>query len=163
MYDIDCFVYPGSGRSKLVQKMGSIINEFTSRDTSRISFELVKSIPTDIQFDWEMFDSDFKYEQDSSRYINMKKYVEETLLPSIHDLDYFSLAESVKPKYRKYIKNFLRFSEEDLIRFSNLQCQNILVVDDINTPSSTLNEILRIINRINYRCSIFVYTLIGNN
>lgn len=163
LYDVDAFVYPGSGRSNLVKKMISVVNEFTSRDTSRISFELVKSIPTDIEFDWDMFDSDYRYDEDTSRYRNMKKYVEDILLPEIHSLDYFSLAESVKPKYRRYIKNFLKFSEHDLIRFSKLQCKNILIVDDINTSGSTLNEILRILNKINKNSNIFVYTLIGNN
>ena len=125
LYDVDCFVYPGSGRSNLVRN------------------------------------SDYRYDSDTSRYRNMKRYVEDVLLPQIHDLDYFSLAESVKPKYRKYIKNFLRFKMEDLIRFSQLQCQKILVVDDINTSGSTINEILRILNKINYEADIFVYTLIG--
>lgn len=162
LYDIDCFVYPGSGRSNLVRKMISIINDFTSRETSRISFEIVKAVPTDIEFDWEMFDSDYNYDSDTSRYRNMRKYVEDVLLPQIHDLDYFSLAESVKTKYRKYIKNFLRFKQpEDLIRFSQLQCQKILVIDDINTSGSTINEILRILNKINYEADIFIYTLIG--
>lgn len=162
LYDVDCFVYPGSGRSNLVRNMISIINEFTSRDTSRISFELVKSVPVDVDFDWDMFDSDYKYDQDTSRYRNMKNYVEHVLLPHIHNLDYFSLAESVKPKYGKYIKNFLHFSDEDFKRFSKLQCENILVIDDINASGSTLNEILRILNTINLNSNIFVYTLIGN-
>lgn len=162
LYDVDCLVFPGSGRSNLVRQMISIINEFTDHDTARISFELVKTAPVDIEFDWEMFDADFKYDEDTSRYRNMKNYVESKLLPAIHNLDYFSLAESVKPKYRKYIKNFLKFSESDLIRYSRLQCDNILVVDDINTSGSTLNEILRILNKINSNCNIFVYTLIGN-
>ena len=162
LYDVDCFVYPGSKRSNLVKKMISIIQDFTSRDMAKFSFELVKSVPTDVEFDWDMFDADLKYDSDTSKYRNMKAYVENILLPNIHELDYFSLAESVKAKYRKYIKNFIKFTDVDLVKFSKLQCKNILVVDDINTSGSTLNEILRTLNKINSKSNIFIYTLIGN-
>ena len=83
-------------------------------------------------------------------------------MPTIEKLDYFSLAASVKPKYRRYIKNFFDFSEEDVKRINNLQGKKILIVDDINTSGSTLNEILRIVRKINPDCEIFIYTHIGN-
>lgn len=42
MYDLDCFVYPASGRSKLVSKMVSVIGDYTSHEIKRISFDAVK-------------------------------------------------------------------------------------------------------------------------
>lgn len=160
MYDIDCFAYPLSGRSDLVKKIVQTVGRYTSHDTSRCSFEFIKSAPTDIGFDWDSFDADNR--DDENRYRQMKEYVEKTLMPAIRDLDYFSLAQSVKPKYRKYITNYLNMSEEDIARFGKLKGKTILVVDDINTSGSTLDEILRKLGKINNDCDIYLYTLIGN-
>lgn len=161
MYQIDSFVYPTSGRSKLVTKMIEVIGNYTSRDIRNCSYELVKSAPVDIEFDWDMLERDTA--DDPNKYAQMRSYAETIIMPAIQDLDYFSLAKNVKPKYRKYIKNFLSFSDEvSAERFSRLQGDNVLVVDDINTSGATINEILRILDKVNSGCNIFVYTLIGN-
>lgn len=161
MYKVDVFVYPKSNRSKLVNKMISVIGDYTSRDMSSCSFEVVKSAPVDIEFDWDMLERDVGYEQ--NKYNQMRDYAETVILPAIRKLDYFSLAQNVKPKYRKYIKNFLSLTDPDATNsLSKMQGKNILVVDDINTSGSTINEILRILDRVNSDCNIFVYTLIGN-
>lgn len=89
-------------------------------------------------------------------------FIQDTLMPKIHQLDYFSLAKNVKPKYRKYIQSFLHFkSEEDKELFKSIDEGKVLIVDDINTGGSTLNEILRILNEINSDCKIYIFTLIG--
>lgn len=157
---IDCIVYPLSKRSELVKHLVSTVNRVTSHNTRRISFELVKSCPTDIQFDWETFESEH---QEDEGFDQMCRYVSNQLIPSIQKLDYFSIAKNVKPKYRKYIKNFLKFSDERIAdKFSALANNtSILVIDDVNTSGSTLDEILRILNNMNNRCRIFVYTLLG--
>lgn len=160
MYDIDCFAYPLSGRSDIVKKIVQTVGRYTSHDTSRCSFEFIKSAPTDIEFDWESFDADNK--DDKNRYNQMRKYVEDNLLPAIKQLDYFSLAQAVKPKYRKYMTNYLNMSADDAARFSKLKGKTILVVDDINTSGATLDEILRKLGKINNNCNIYLYTLIGN-
>lgn len=158
--NVDCFVYPLSGRSTLVKKMRIAIGAFTSHDTNRVNFEFVKQAPTDIEFDWEQFYEDTS--DDMNKQKQMEKYVVDVLMPSIQTLDYFSLARDVKPKYRKYIKNYLKFSNpDDIEQFAKLKAENILVIDDINTSGSTLNEILRILGTVNNNCNIFVYTLIG--
>lgn len=118
MYSIDCFVYPVSGRSLLVQKMVEVINEYTSRKASRVSYELVKSAPTNIGFDWDMFNS------------NLGEYV--------------------------------GTNRSNMKKLNKLKGKKIFVLDDINTSGSTLNEILRILQKINTGCDIFIYTLIGN-
>lgn len=160
LYDIDCFVYPLSGRSNLVTKMVQTITRFTSRDMGKMSFEFVKSLPQDIEFDVETLQTDIG--QDSNRFNQIMDYVNSVIIPSIHEEGYFSLAERVKKsKYRKYITNYLTMSEEDMERYAKLEGNNVLVVDDINTSGSTLDEILRIIGKANHTCNIFVYTLIG--
>lgn len=159
LYSIDCLVYPLSGRSELVRKLISTINSRTSHEMNRVSFELVKSAPQDIEFDYESFDAEFA--GDENTYKQIRDYIDNTLIPNIHTLDYFSLAHSVKPKYRKYIKNYLTLSESATRKLNKLQGSNILVVDDINTSGATLDEILRILGSVNPSCNIYIYTLIG--
>lgn len=159
LYWIDCFVYPLSGRSPLVTTMVQIINNFTSREMTRLSFELIKSAPIDVEFDWELFYTE--HPEESKQTKQMVKYINNELLPKIHNLDYFSLASNVKTKYRKYIKNFIQLQQKDIAKLKALRGENILIVDDINSSGNTLNEILRIIGEINHSCNIYVYTLIG--
>ena len=159
LYDIDCLVYPLSNRSPLVSKIIKCINSMTSHEMARCSFEFVKSAPSSLAFDYELFESE---KGDQQGYRQMLRYVDEELMPKLHDLDYFSIARDVKPKYRRYIEGFLNLSsDKDIEKLSKLQGPNILVVDDINTTGSTLNEILRKIGQINKSCNIYIFTLIG--
>lgn len=161
MYNIDSIVYPTSGRSKLVNKIIDVIDGYSSRDMKNCSYELVKSAPVDIEFDFDALERDTA--DDPNKYEQMRNYAETVIMPAIKKLDYFSLAQNVKPKYRKYIRNFLSFADQSAIeRYSRLKGENILVVDDINTSGATLNEILRILDKVNSGCNIFVFTLIGN-
>lgn len=89
MYSIDCFVYPLSGRSPLVQQIVDVMNGYCSRDAHKVSYTLVKSAPTDIEFDWEAFESDI--EPGTNQYNQMKEYIDTRLMPAIHELDYFLL------------------------------------------------------------------------
>ncbi len=158
-YRIDTFVYPASGRSQLVSKMLRIIVEFLPNDVDYCSFELVKKTPVDIKFNWKKFEAAFG---ENPNYLQMAKHVKENILPAIRELDYFSLANSVKPKYRPYITNYLGFPDVSALEeFAGLKGRNILLVDDINTSGSTIREILRILNIVNSQCNIFIYTLLG--
>lgn len=160
LYDIDCMVYPLSQRSPLVSKIVRCINDMTSHEMRRCSFEFVKKAPVDIGFDFESFESDYG---NSQGYDQMLDYVNSMLIPKLHSLDYFSIAQSVKSKYRPYIMGFIDFADPaEIERFSRLQGANILVVDDINTTGSTLNEILRKLGEVNNNANIYIYTLIGN-
>lgn len=159
LQDIDCMVYPLSNRSPLVSKMIRAINDMTSRKMHKCNFEFVKQAPTNISFDFETFQSDY---EDNSGYRDMLKYVKRQLIPAIHKLDYFSIAQNVKAKYRPYITGFIDFKNaSDIEQFSRLKGSNILVIDDINTIGSTLYEILRKLDSINNDCNIYVYTLLG--
>lgn len=159
IYSIDCMVYPLSNRSPLVTKMIRAINDMTSHEMRRCSFEFVKQAPTNIGFDFESFEADHASDEG---YRDMVKYIKKDLIPKLQQLDYFSIAQNVKSKYRPYITGFLDFSDQESAdRFARLQGSTILVVDDINTTGSTLHEILRKLIKINSDCEIFVYTLIG--
>lgn len=159
LYNIDCMVYPLSNRSPLVAKIVRAINDMTSHEMHRCSFEFVKTAPVDIGFDFESFEADYS---DKAGYNQMIEYINDSLLPKLHSLDYFSIAQNVKSKYRPYITGFIDFKDQESAdRFSKLQGDNILLVDDINTTGSTIHEILRKLGKINNNCNIYVFTLIG--
>lgn len=159
---VDCIVYPKSNRSNLVSSILKVISSYTRHDLESTNYELVKTLPKDIEFDWKLFNLTYEGEIGDNRYKQIKDYVNNDLLPKIHSADYFSIAKEVKPKYRPFIKNYLEFSspaqEES---FKGLQNKNILVVDDINTSQSTLNEICKIIRALNKDCNLFIFTLLG--
>lgn len=159
--DISCIVYPRSGRSSLTNTIIKELGDFSQRDTIKTAIEFVKSLPKDVSFDWEEFDFEYDGVIGDNQYNQIKDYIESTLLPSIHSLDYFSLADSVKVKYRRYIKNYLNIDERSKEVIKSIQSGKILIVDDINTSGSTLNEIIRIIRKINNQCEIYIFTLIG--
>ena len=85
------------------------------------------------------------------------------MLDLIHQKDYFTIAKDVrKSRFRPYIMNFLRFAtEEDKELCATIRNQNILVMDDVTTSGSTLNEILRTLRILNEDNEITVFSLIG--
>ena len=160
--NIDLFMYPTSGRSNLVQKMIDVCGFMTQRDMKRVSVDVVKRMPDEVTFDWERFYTD--YDVDAHAKEQIMDYVNSVLLPKIRSSEYFSLSEIVKPKYRKYISNYLTIESEDNKKFDAIKnAENILVVDDINTTGSTLYELLSIIKKFNENANIYIFTLIGNS
>ena len=160
--NIDAIIAPRSNRSELVRIIKSILTDIMPRDTARCNIELVKNLPQKILFDWEEFNYNYTGEIGDYRYSQIYSYIENEVMPKIHSLDYFSLAQNVKFKYRKYIQNYLTFeSNTDEKLFKAIKNGNILIIDDIATSGSTLNEILKVINAINSDCNIYIFTLIG--
>ena len=69
-----------------------------------------------------------------------------------------------KSRFRPYIMNFLKFAteaDEQLCR--SIRQQNILIVDDVTTSGSTLNEILRTLRILNDDNRITIFSIIGRN
>lgn len=157
-----CTLYPRSNRSdltRLIQR--SAFHIIPSMNIS--SFELIKTLPKNIEFDWDKFNADYEGEIGDHQYTQIKEYIENTLMPRIHSLEYFSIAQNVKYKYRPYIKNYLSFENpEQETAFKALNGGNILILDDINTSGSTLREILKIIRVLVPESKIYIFTLIGN-
>lgn len=158
----DCIIYPRSNRSPLTFAINNELSKLSQHGTLKKSYELIKSLPGSVEFDWESFDFNYSGTIGDNQYNQIRNYIETELIPKIHNLSYFSIADNVKYKYRPYIKNYLTFADkptEDTIKA--IQNGKILIVDDINTSGSTLTEILRIIHKINNNCKIFIFTLIG--
>lgn len=101
----DAFIYPKSNRSELVRRMISVLHNYIDRDAKRAEFELIKNLPQNVLFDFEAFKDTA---EDNNQLKQVFNYVSNELMPKIHSLDYFSIAENVKPKYRKYIRNFFK-------------------------------------------------------
>ena len=58
--------------------------------------------------------------------------------------------------------NFLRFrNDEDRMLCASIRKQNILVVDDVTTSGSTLNEMLRALRVLNEDNEITIFSLLG--
>ena len=167
LYDYDLVVMPESS-SKVNQYMLRYIYRFAQPSLHRM--ELVKSLPEHISFDMAAYEEQYLndvLENGRPRYTEAQK--EEVrqnirkMMDLIHQKDYFTIAKDVKKsKFRPYIMNFLRFrNEEDRILCASIRKQNILVVDDVTTSGSTLNEMLRALRVLNEDNEITIFSLLG--
>jgi hypothetical protein len=132
--------------------------------------ELVKAVPSSISFDMDAFEKQYfndVLENGRPRYTEAQK--EElrqsiaNMLELIHQKDYFTIAKDVKKsRWRPYITNFLKFAtpaDEELCKM--IRQQNVLVIDDVTTSGSTLNEVLRTLRILNEDNEITIFSLIG--
>ena len=167
LYDYDLVVMPESS-SKVNQYMLRYIYRFAQPTLHRM--ELVKSLPEHISFDMAAYEEQYLndvLENGRPRYTEAQK--EEVrqnirkMMDLIHQKDYFTIAKDVKKsKFRPYIMNFLRFrNEEDRMLCASIRKQNILVVDDVTTSGSTLNEMLRALRVLNEDNEITIFSLLG--
>ena len=167
LYDYDLVVMPESS-SKVNQYMLRYIYRFAQPSLHRM--ELVKSLPEHISFDMAAYEEQYLndvLENGRPRYTEAQK--EEVrqnirkMMDLIHQKDYFTIAKDVKKsKFRPYIMNFLRFrNEEDKMLCTSIRRQNILVVDDVTTSGSTLNEMLRALRVLNEDNEITIFSLLG--
>ncbi len=167
LYDYDLVVMPQSS-SKVNQYMLRYIYRFAQ---PRLQYmELVKALPEKIDFDTQAYITQYLddvLEDGRPRYTPKQK--EEVLqgiskmMDLIHQKEYFTIAKDVKKsKFRPYMMNFLKFKtqeDEDLLK--TIRKQNVLIVDDITTSGSTLNEILRALRILNEDNQITIFSLIG--
>ena len=67
-----------------------------------------------------------------------------------------------KSRFRPYMMQFLKFaSKEDEQLCASIRQQNVLVIDDVATSGSTINEILRTLRILNEDNDITIFSLIG--
>ena len=167
LYNYDLVVMPESS-SKVNQYMLRYIYRFAQPSLYKMT--LVKALPSNIAFDMKAYEEQYlddKLEDGRPRYTPaQKEQVKDSIngmLEMIHQKDYFTIAKDVKKsRYRPYIMNFLKFkSDEDKELCSIIRQQNVLVIDDVTTSGSTLNEILRTLRILNEDNEITIFSLIG--
>lgn len=167
LYDYDLVVMPESS-SKVNQYMLRYIYRFAQPRLHKM--ELVKSLPEQISFDMEAYEVQYLddvLENGRPRYtLKQKEEVKQSIndmMDLIHKKDYFTIAKDVrKSRFRPYIMNFLRFqNEKDKQLCATIRKQNVLVIDDVTTSGSTLNEILRALRVLNEDNQITIFSLIG--
>ena len=167
LYDYDLVVMPESS-SKVNQYMLRYIYRFAQPTLRKM--ELVKALPSSISFDMDAFEQSYLndvLENGRPRYTEpQKEEVRQSInkmLDLIHQKDYFTIAKDVKKsKFRPYMMEFLKFAtkaDEELC--STIRKQNVLVIDDVTTSGSTLNEILRTLRILNEDNEITIFSLIG--
>lgn len=156
--DIDLVLYPRSGQNEfvpiIVRAMMAVLG-----GTPMKTAEAVKAAPSEITIDYDALRGACK---DDYQY-NARLKVVEKLLEKIRSLEYFSLSRDVKMKYRGYIRNFLKFNLEEKVIISSIQKGAVLIIDDVNTSNSTLNELIRKVKELNKDCEIYIFTLIGKS
>lgn len=160
-------IYPES-LSDLNRRCLHYINSLT--DGKFTTFEMVKSLPKSITFNYDLFKTNILdgIVNGRSRYTDVQKQEVisriEAVMNNVHQLDYFSIARDIKkPIWRRYIENFYQFkSKEERNIFSKLKGK-VLVLDDIITSGATISNILKTIRVVNPDNKIVVFSIIGSN
>ena len=169
LYNYDLVVMPES-KSEVNKYMLRYIYRFAQPTLHKMT--LIKALPSNISFDMDAYEKQYLddvLEDGRPRYTPAaKEQVKNSIndmLEMIHKKDYFTIAKDVKKsRLRPYIMNFLRFeSEEERELCSMIRQQNVLVIDDVTTSGSTLNEVLRTLRILNEDNDITIFSLIGRN
>ena len=167
LYDYNLVVMPESS-SKVNQYMLRYIYRFAQPTLRKM--ELVKALPSNISFDMDAYEQSYLndvLENGRPRYTEaQKEEVRQSItkmLDLIHQKDYFTIAKDVKKsRFRPYMMQFLKFaSKADDELCTTIRKQNVLVIDDVATSGSTLNEILRTLRILNEDNEITIFSLIG--
>lgn len=169
LYNYDLVVMPQSS-SQVNQYMLRYIYRF-AQPTLR-PMELVKALPSAILFDMDAYERQYLndvLEDGRPRYTAAQKdevkHSIEQMLHRIHQKDYFTIAKDVKKsRFRPYMMQFLKFATEaDAQLCASIRQQNVLIIDDIATSGSTINEILRTLRILNEDNQIAIFSLIGRS
>ena len=167
LYDYDLVVMPQSS-SHVNQYMLRYIYRFAQPTLRKM--ELVKALPSNISFDMDAYEQSYLndvLENGRPRYTEaQKEEVRQSIskmLDLIHQKDYFTIAKDVKKsRFRPYMMQFLKFaSKADEVLCASIRNQNILIIDDVTTSGSTLNEILRTLRILNEDNDITIFSLLG--
>lgn len=170
--EFDAIVFPKS-RSIINQE---IIKRITSLNRLSVAtFELIKELPQNIEFDFNAFKSEILDSEHSFHGKSLSSYTEkqksaklekiQLIVDSIKKSDYFSIASSVNGNdLKQYFENFLKFkSKEDSKLFEAIQTGSILIIDDVTTTGSTIKDIIKTIRKVNPEHRIVIFSIIGKN
>ena len=159
--DFSAIVYPES-KSSVVSDVLEYIYMCSHRPMK--SFKLVKSLPKDIEFDYDAFT---QTRLDSGNYTDAQKAEVlvniQQMMDRIHSLDYFSIARDSKYKYRKYLKDFYYFGNSEQEKdYAALSDGKVLLIDDVTTSGATLSLMLQTLKCVFPR-EVVIFSIIGNH
>ena len=167
LYDYNLVVMPESS-SKVNQYMLRYLYRYAQPSLHKM--ELVKALPVSISFDMDAYEKQYLddvLENGRPRYTSAQKEEVKSsigkMMELIHRKDYFTIARDVKKsRFRPYMMHFLKFAnKEDEQLCASIRQQNVLIMDDVTTSGSTLNEILRTLRILNEDNEISIFSLIG--
>ena len=83
----------------------------------------------------------------------------------IHDLDYFAISEGViATRHLQHIHRYYKFGDKsDKRLYESIMKNNVLIIDDTATPSSTIFTLLKCLRLVNESNKIVIFNLIGKN
>ena len=168
MHEFGAVLFPQS-RSPINSKIVEICS--TKYNMISRTYELIKNAAKYVKFDYDNFtnnvlsvkndDGSPKYNADSRKRI--LNNIREIMYAINTSDDYVSIASTMKSEWRKYIYDFLIFkTEQDKKDFMRFTEKSVLIIDDIFSSGTTVNEIVKIVNAIAPNTKIVVFTLIGN-
>lgn len=120
-----------------------------------------------------LYDYDLVIMPESSSEVNqyMLRYIYRFAQPALHKMEIVkNLPACVSFDMDGYEKQYLddvlengrpRYTEEQKRFCASIRNQNVLIIDDVTTSGSTLNEILRTLRILNEDNSISIFSLIG--
>lgn len=123
--------------------------------------QFIQKAIDDLNSKINLYDYDLVVMPQSSSKVNqyMLRYIYRFAQPSLH---YMELVKALPEHISFDIDGYERFqSEEDKELVSSIRKNNVLIVDDISTSGSTLNEILRSLRILNDDNNITIFSLLG--
>ena len=154
----DTLIYPMSNRSTLVQEIVKYIGRFIPNQKPFFTFELFKNEAKNVKFDKKRYYNDNKEKYGNEKiWLQAEKAIDD-LMYNINNGDYFRIGVQ-KQKYKPYFYDYLLFTDDDMNIFCKIQNRKILLIDDINTTGSTIDEMLSYINSLNDSNEIFIFTI----
>ncbi len=126
-----------------------------------VKFEVVKSLPADISFDFNAFENEVlsKYPDDAKRRISDTI---NSLMEKMRNLE--SLPSAAKAELENLpVKNYFRFkTQEEKVAFERLSELDAIVFDDVMTDEATIDTVLKIIRLFNNSSNVTVFSMMGD-
>lgn len=141
------------------------------QESSDLTRFIQKSI-NDLNAKINLYDYDLVIMPESSSQVNryMMRYIYRFAQPMLHEMQLVkALPENVAFDMAGYEKQYLndelenlKFNSDEVAQLcASIRKNNVLIIDDIATSGSTLNEILRTLRILNEDNQIAIFSLIG--
>lgn len=128
-----------------------MVEEIKSKFDNCKEVDLIKKPSSELSIDWDMFKASFKRDY----YDKIEAYLKQ-LIDSVKKDPKFSISK-ISPKYRKYLTPMISVGDQFIEPNSN-----ILIIDDTFTTGTTINMIIKDLERVGFIGNISILTLFNN-